>query len=332
MRPARLTAATAATLCTGVLAVAVVASLFVGSNAAPAGDVVRAILSGPADGEAAHLVWDLRVPRTLLAATAGASLALAGAFAQSWMRNPLADPGYLGVTAGAAFAVAVVMSLGVLSHPWVISGAALAGSAAAVALITAVARRSLDPVTLILVGVGITAALQAGATMLALHTHSVFDGMRQWTVGTTAGRGWTHITIAAVGLLVGGVLAAVVARPLDLLSMGEESARALGVNPRWVHLGAAAVIAVLAGTATAAVGPVVFVGFAAPHITRLATGPSLNRMLAPVALVGALLVLTADILGRVVMRPGELDMSVVIAIVGAPLLIWVARRGAGALL
>ena len=329
MRPSRL--ATVA-FCTGALALAVVASCFVGSNATAADDVFRAIVSGPGDGEAAHLVWDLRVPRTLLATAAGASLALAGAFAQSWMRNPLADPGYLGVTAGAAFAVAVAMSFGVLSHPWAISAAALVGSAAAVGVITAVARHSLDPVTLILVGVGITASLQAGATMLALRTHSVFDGMRQWTVGTTAGRGWTEISIAAAGLALGLMLAAVLARPLDLLSMGEESARALGVDPRWVHPGAAAVIAVLAGSATAAVGPVVFVGFAAPHLTRFFTGPSLSRMLVPVALVGAVLVLGADILGRVVMRPGELDLSVVIAIVGAPLLIWVARRGAGVLL
>lgn len=190
----------------------------------------------------------------------------------------------------------------------------------------AVSRVSPDPLTVILVGVGISAALQAGTTALALSSGGVMDAMRQWTVGSTAGRGATDAAVAWGGLLLGGALAAAVARPMDLLSLGREASTALGASPERARLGALAAVVVLAGAATAAVGPVVFVGFAAPHIARTLVGPSLTAMLAPTALLGGCLALGADVLGRLVMRPGELEMSIVMAVIGAPMIVWAVRR------
>ncbi|MGV0359983.1 FecCD family ABC transporter permease [Corynebacterium mastitidis] len=322
-RAARLGAVGAA------LAAALIAlSLLLGSRAIAPAEVVQALLAGPdaATGTGTgHVVWNLRVPRTLLALAAGAALGMAGALAQAWTRNPLADPGFIGLTAGAAFAVALATTLG-----WGATGgriaAALLGAALAALLVLAVSRVSPDPLTVILVGVGISAALQAGTTALALSSGGVMDAMRQWTVGSTAGRGATDAAVAWGGLLLGGALAAAVARPMDLLSLGREASTALGASPERARLGALAAVVVLAGAATAAVGPVVFVGFAAPHIARTLVGPSLTAMLAPTALLGGCLALGADVLGRLVMRPGELEMSIVMAVIGAPMIVWAVRR------
>ncbi|KQB84962.1 FecCD family ABC transporter permease [Corynebacterium oculi] len=311
-----------------ILVALVVLSLLLGSRTIPLGEVAQAVLAGPSAAEGTgteHVVWNLRVPRTVLAVAAGASLGMAGALAQAWTRNPLADPGFIGVTSGAAFAVAVGMTLG-----WGGLGGkitlALVGAAIASVIVLMVSRVSLDPLTVILVGVGVSAALQAGTTALALSSRGVLDAMRQWTVGATMGRGGEDIAVAWAGLLIGGLLAALIARPMDLLSMGEEASTALGAAPERIRLGAMAVVVILAGTATAAVGPVVFVGFAAPHIVRTLLGPSLASTLLPTALVGGALTLAADIIGRLVMRPGEIEMSIVMAGVGAPMIIWAVRR------
>ncbi len=310
-----------------------VASLFLGSQLLAPSVVWEQLRIGPdatanqvVDSEAHHIVWQLRLSRTLLALAAGAALAVAGALAQAWTRNPLADPGFIGVTAGAAFAVALSFTAGLAAT---VSGrmlAALVGAAIASMLVLWVSRVSVDPLTLILVGVGVSAALQACTIMLALYDTSIFDGMRHWTVGTAANRGFPEVTVATIGLLIGLVVAAIAARPLDLLAMGEDTSKMLGSSPALARGSAAIAIIVLAAATMASVGPVAFIGFAAPHIVRPVVGPSLQKMLVPTALVGAVLTLAADIVGRLVIRPGELEMSVVIALVGAPLLIWVVRR------
>ncbi|WP_448851587.1 FecCD family ABC transporter permease [Corynebacterium sp. 335C] len=321
-----------------VLAALLAASVLLGAKPTPPGDVVSALLAGPGgDGGAAapatggipthHIVWDLRVPRTLLAAAVGASLAVAGAVAQSWTGNRLADPGIIGVNAGAAFAVAVGLVAGVGATQTSRAMLGLVGAAAAAAVVVLISRRTRDPLTFILVGVGLTFALQAATNMMSLHTSSALQGMRMWTVGSTIGRDMPEAALAGIGLLVGLALAAAAARPLDLLEMGEDSARSLGVSPRSARALAAAVVVALAGTATAAAGLVAFVGLAAPHIVRPFTGPALTRLLPAAACAGAAACVAADIVGRFVARPGEVEMSIVLAIAGAPVMIWAVRRG-----
>lgn len=312
--------------------VAVAGSFAIGSRPIALADVLSSLTSGPsAQGEIPHIVWYLRAPRTALALVTGAALAVAGAIAQAWTRNPLADPGFIGVTAGAAFAVALGLTFG-LATGGVLglagkTGLALIGAAVTAALVVAVSRSSEDPLTLILVGLGVSAALQAATMLLSLNATAVLDGLRQWFVGSTSGRGLSDIAIAGAGLVLGGALATWVARPLDLLAMGHEQAIALGTSPAVTRGLAATSVVVLAGTATAAVGPVAFVGFAGPHLIRPLTGPALTRLLVPTALAGSAITLAADILGRVIMRPGELEVSVVLAIVGAPLMILAVRHG-----
>lgn len=305
-----------------------VASLALGSRSIPPGEVIAA-LHGAGEQDIHDIVWNLRMPRTFLAYFAGAALAVAGVLAQSWTRNPLADPGFIGVTAGASFFVALGTAIGIATSTSMRTALALVGAGITTLLVLAVSRRFQDPLTLILVGAGVSAALGSGAMIIGLYSTDVLDSMRRWTIGSTFGRGPEDVAIAGIGLVLGIACAAMVARPLDLLAMGEESSLALGGSPTTARVGAALSVVVLAGSATAATGPIAFVGFAIPHIVRRVVGPSVATMLLPSALLGGCAVLAADIIGRLIVGSSELEMSIVLAIVGAPFLIWGAHRGVG---
>ena len=305
-----------------------VASLAVGSRSIPPGEVIAA-LHGAGEQDIRDIVWNLRLPRTFLAYFAGAALAVAGVLAQSWTRNPLADPGFIGVTAGASFFVALGTAIGIATSTSMRTALALVGASITTLLVLAVSRRFEDPLTLILVGAGVSAALGSGAMIIGLYSTDVLDSMRRWTIGSTFGRGPEDVAIAGIGLAIGVTCAAMVARPLDLLAMGEESSLALGGSPTTARVGAALSVVVLAGSATAATGPIAFVGFAIPHIVRRVVGPSVATLLMPSALLGGCAVLAADITGRLIAGNSELEMSIVLAIVGAPFLIWGAHRGVG---
>lgn len=311
-----------------VLVIILLASLLLGARSIPLGDLWTILTSGPngTPSDEHTIVWGLRFPRTVLAAAAGASLAVAGAFAQSWTRNPLADPGIIGITAGASFVVALFFSFGLVGGIWE-SIAALIGAGATAAIVVASTQRTQDSLTLILVGVGMTTALSAATTLVALQSSRVYDGMRQWVVGSTVGKDGGDIAIVLTGLCVGLILAALTARPMDILALGDDVASGLGSSPGTTRGLAGLVVVVFAGMATAAVGPIVFVGFAAPHLVRPFTGPTLTRMLIPVALVGAACTVVGDILGRLLMRPGELEVSIVLAFIGAPFLILAVAKG-----
>lgn len=305
-----------------------VASLALGSRSIPPGEVIAA-LHGAGEQDIHDIVWNLRMPRTFLAYFAGAALAVAGVLAQSWTRNPLADPGFIGVTAGASFFVALGTAIGIATSTGMRTTLALAGAGITTLLVLAVSRRFQDPLTLILVGAGVSASLGSGAMIIGLYSTDVLDSMRRWTIGSTFGRGPEDVAIAGIGLVLGLACAAMAARPLDLLAMGEESSLALGGSPTTARVGAALSVVVLAGSATAATGPIAFVGFAIPHIVRRVVGPSVATMLLPSALLGGCAVLAADIIGRLIVGSSELEMSIVLAIVGAPFLIWGAHRGVG---
>lgn len=319
-----------------ILAAVAVASLLIGARPTDPGDVLAALAAGPSGASGAagaagpsdmgHIVWGLRVPRMILAAAVGGALALAGAVAQAWTRNPLADPGIIGVTSGAGFAVAVGMTAG-FGHAAAKAPLALAGAAVAALIVVGASKASADPLMLILVGVGVSAAATAATTLMALQSEDVLDGMRQWTVGSVSGRTGGDIALALGGLAVGGAVAAFAARSMDLLAMGDDAAAGLGASPALIRAAMLAAVIVPAAAATAAVGPVAFVGFAAPHLLRPLTGPALTRLLPAAAIAGAALSLAADVVGRMVMRPGEVEVSIILALIGAPLFILAARKG-----
>ncbi|MGN0128009.1 FecCD family ABC transporter permease [Glutamicibacter soli] len=275
------------------------------------------------------LVRELRVPRTLLAVVVGAGLGLAGALMQSMTRNPLAEPGLLGVNAGAAFAVAIAITLGVVQPAGYMSFA-FAGAAAASVIVYLMGSRKQsgnDVVRLVLAGAGLSVMLMAATQILVIgggtETHERFAA---WTTGSLQGRGYDVLPIAALVVFTGAVIALGLSRSLDTLALGEDSARALGVNPARIWLLSSTAVMLLAGAATAAAGPISFVGLAAPHAARMLVGAQHLRSLPLSMLLGAGVLLIADIAGRLVAAPAEIGAGAMSALIGAPVFIYLARR------
>ena len=277
-----------------------------------------------------HAIAVARLPRTALALAVGAALGLAGACLQGMTRNPLADPGILGIHAGASFAMVLAISLfgiGSLSaYVWF----AFVGAAAAMALVHAVAsigREGATPAKLAIAGAALTAGLSSWTSAVLLTDRQTLDVFRFWQVGTVGGRGFDVLVLGAPFLLVGAVLALTSTRLLNALALGDDLARGLGrrlVRDRLV-LGAAVVL--LAGTATALAGPIAFVGLIVPHAVRAIAGPDYTRVLPLSVGYGAALVTLADTVGRVVLPPTEVQVGIMTAVVGVPAFLWLVRRG-----
>jgi len=278
-------------------------------------------------------VLDLRLPRTVVGLVVGAALGLAGAVMQGLTRNPLADPGLLGVNAGAATAVVLAISvLGVTSPAGYVWFALLGAAAAAVVVygVAATGREGATPVKLTLAGAAVGAMLLSVTTAVLVVDTSTFDQFRFWQVGSLSGRDLPVVLAVLPVLALGAVLALVLGPLLDALSLGEDVARGLGQRTGLVRLLGAVAVVLLCGGATAVAGPISFVGLAVPHLVRALTGPSHRWLLPLSALVAPVLLLLADVLGRVVARPGELQVGIVTAFLGAPVLVAVVRSRRGA--
>lgn len=281
------------------------------------------------DGSNEHLlVRSLRLPRTLIGLGVGAALAVAGGIMQAVTRNPLAGPGILGVNAGAAFAIVTAVYLLGAVTPTMYVWFAFAGALSSALLVYAVGsagRGGATPVKLALAGVVVTALLGSWSSAILVTNERTLDEVRFWLAGSLAGRDlevFTHVVLMAAGI-VGGLL---VARQLNTLALGDDVARALGQRTGRTRVLCAALVVVLAGAAAAAAGPVGFVGLAVPHIARALAGPDYRWLQAYALALGPVLLLAADIVGRVVARPGEVQVGIVTALVGAPFLIRLARR------
>ncbi|MFE6697603.1 FecCD family ABC transporter permease [Streptomyces sp. NPDC057718] len=310
-----------------LLALAVAGGLAVGAQSVPPAEVLAALLDP--DAPHAPIVREVRVPRTLLAVAAGAALGLAGAVMQGLTRNPLADPGLLGVNTGAACAVvAATVLLGTRSLHAVVWWALL-GAALAVVVVYLLGGRGTGrgtPEGLVLAGVAVTAVLGAVVSGLGVLDADAYGTLRMWSVGTLSGRELPVLWEVLPFLLVGAVLALTVAPALNAFALGDEAARALGVAPGRVRLLGTLATVLLSGAATAAIGPVGFIGLVAPHCARLLAGPDHRRLMPYAVVAGAGLLLVADIVGRVIARPAEIQVGIVTAFVGAPVLIWLIGR------
>ncbi|MBB3661947.1 MULTISPECIES: FecCD family ABC transporter permease [Prauserella salsuginis group] len=309
---------------------ACVASVAVGSRAVPLGELWRALADfDPLSGD--HLVVrDIRLPRTLLGVAVGAALAVGGALIQTLSRNPLAEPGILGVTHGAGFALTVGAALGLAGSTVSQLGLGVVGSVLATALVYAVGRHS--TLRLLLAGVAFSAVLMGVSLGIRLMSPDTLDKYRFWSVGSLAGREQTDLTVPLVAIGVALVGALVIARSLNAVALGDTVAHTLGANVARVRTLTLVLITVLAGAATAVAGPILFVGLIVPHLLRRLTVGSVPWLVGLSAVVGPVLMLVADTIARVLLDTGEVPVAIVTAFLGGPMLIWVVRRyGAGSL-
>ena len=315
-----------------VLALVVLASFAVGARGLSLDTVWQALTRfDPADGD--HAVVHARIPRTVLGLLAGAALGLAGAAMQGVTRNPLADPGIIGINAGAALAVVTGIYLfGVTTLSGYIWFAFLGAAAAAVVvyLIASLGRDGATPVKLALAGAALSAGLISLMNVILVSSRDTLDRFRFWQVGGIGGRDWSVILPALPFLLVGAAIVLATGRILNNLALGDDIARGLGQRVGLARGITALGIVLLCGTATALAGPIGFVGLVIPHAVRFLTGPD-YRWILPFSLVLApALLLVADVIGRVVLLPGEVPAGIMTALVGAPVFVWLVRRGKGA--
>lgn len=308
-----------------LLLAVLVLSLGLGARQLSPAEVWHGLFDPDAPGYTA--VHGMRLPRTLLGLLAGAALGVAGGVMQALTRNPLADPGLLGINAGASAAVATAAAfLGVSSFTGYVWWA-LAGAAAVSVLVHAVGGgRAATPARLALAGAALNATLYSYVSAVMLLDTASLDKMRFWTVGSLAGAQPSTVLGVLPFVVAGAVLALVLARPLNALALGDDTARALGARPAATRTAAIAAVTLLCGAATAACGPIVFVGLMIPHLVRPFTGPDLRRLLPYCALLAPSLLLAADVLGRVLGRPGELQAGIVTAVLGGPVFLHLTRR------
>ncbi|GGO91811.1 iron ABC transporter permease [Wenjunlia tyrosinilytica] len=318
------TAAAVALLC------AVLLSLAVGARHIAPGEAVHVLLHG-GEGEAADIMWSLRVPRTVVGVMVGVALALAGTAIQGITRNPIGDPGVLGISQGAAVGVVLAISLaGVHSlsgYVWF----AFVGAAAASVAVYAVAssgRGGATPVKLALAGAAINALLISVIQGMLTTDAATLDEFRFWQVGSIAGRDAALAGRIWPFLLVGTALVLSVARGLDALALGDDVAKGLGQKVATVRVVGGIGATVLTGVGVCAAGPIAFVGLAVPHIARALVGADHRWIMPMAALLGPVMLLVSDVLGRIVFPPGEIPAGVMTALTGVPFLIAMVRRKA----
>ncbi|MEH1098901.1 FecCD family ABC transporter permease [Micromonospora sp. CPCC 205561] len=310
-----------------VLLALTVASVALGSRDVGWSDVVAAFRGADATMEQAAVTK--RIPRTLLAVIVGAALALAGAVMQGVTRNPLGDPGILGVNMGASLAVVVGMVAFGLSSPTSYLSSAILGAALAAVFVYAVGslgRGGPTPLKLALAGAATSAALASLVRAFVLPRNDVASGFQSWQIGGVGGATYDSTRQALPFLVVGFLICLLSARALNSLALGDELAAGLGERVALVRGVAAFGAVLLCGASTAVAGPIMFVGLVVPHACRLLVGPDHRWLLPFSALLGASLLTAADIVGRVVARPTEIDVGIVTALIGAPFFIYIVRR------
>ncbi|WBU38035.1 FecCD family ABC transporter permease [Homoserinibacter sp. YIM 151385] len=289
---------------------------------------IAAALTGDTSGISEAAVTR-RIPRTVLALLVGAALALSGATMQAVTRNPLADPGILGVSSGAAFAVIVGIAFFGMSNPYAFMVVAIVGAAAAAVFVYGVGslgRGGATPLKLALAGAATSAALSSLVSAILLPRVDIMTLFRAWQIGGVGGAQWERMGTVVPALALGALICLATARGMNSLALGDDLAAGLGEHVGRTRLLASVGAIILCGAATAIAGPIGFVGLVVPHLCRLLIGTDHRWLLPFSALVGAGLLLLSDIVGRVVARPEEIEVGIITAVIGAPFFIWVVRR------
>ncbi|MER6321834.1 FecCD family ABC transporter permease [Streptomyces coelicoflavus] len=321
-------------LLAALLVVVAAVSLAVGARALSPAEVWHGLVAAPEPDqrltEIRLIVRTVRVPRTVLAVVAGIALGVGGALIQGYTRNPIADTGLLGVNSGASFAVVSgIAAFGFTSpfqYVWLgFLGAAVAG--VVVFGLSSIGRGAGNPLTLALAGQGVTVFLAAMTTAVALTDKASLNALRFWNAGSLTGVGFDVIWPVSAFIAAGLLLALITLPSVNLLNLGDDVARGLGVNTALTRTVGVVAITLLAGAATAACGPIAFLGLMVAHVARYLTGPDYRWLVPYAGLLGAVVLLVCDIVGRLVVRPGELDAGVVVSLLGAPFFAVLVWRG-----
>ena len=306
-----------------VLGLAVIASVLVGARWVP----VSAVFDTTDD---LHAIVEARVERTALALVVGAALGLVGALMQGLTRNPLADPGILGINAGASLAMVLAISAlhftDLRSYVW-FSFAGAAAAMVVVHVVAALGRDGATPMKIAIGGAALTAAVTSWTQAVLLTERSTIESFRLWSVGTVGGRGIDLLIVALPFIVVGVLLGLASIGSLNALALGDDLARGLGRHVVLDRLVIGLAVVLLAGASTALAGPIAFVGLIVPHAVRALVGPDYRRVLPLSMGVGAALLLVADVVGRVVLPPSEVQVGIMTAVIGAPFFLLLIRRG-----
>ena len=301
-----------------------VISMMMGSVEIPLQEILGALAG--AGGTHAQILWNIRLPRTLVAALVGIDLALAGTILQAIMKNPLADPHIIGISSGAGLMGILVLLL-FPEHSELVTPAAFVGAMGAAVLIYLLAwKNGIQPIRIILAGVAVSAFLGAGiSALMILYSDRVHNAL-MWMVGGLSARSWPHVAMLWPYTLVGFVLAVIAARHLNILQLGDAMARSLGMRVELTRLALTAVAAILAASAVAVVGLLGFVGLIVPHVARLLVGSDHRALLPAAALLGAATLLYSDTFARVAFAPVGLPVGIIMAALGAPFFLFLLRR------
>ena len=313
---------------TGFIVAALALAVLAGETAFDV-DQFAAAFSDPTSGPA-EVLWQVRAPRAVCALVVGAALGLAGAVMQGLLRNPLADPGVLGVSATAALGAALAIVLGSAAVPGLIELSALAGAALAGGLLIAASRAMRAPEALILFGVALSSFAGAATALIFNLSPSPIASaeVMSWLLGSVQNRSWVDVAWVTPAVIVAGVFAALSGAGLRMLTLGDEGAAASGLNMGRLRAFALIAAALATGAAVAVAGVIGFVGLAAPHLVRAAVRGDAKRILAPSALAGGLMLIVADLLARLTPTDQELKLGVFTALIGAPLFALIAWRAA----
>lgn len=324
------------TILAPLLAASIAVALAFGSEPLPVADawsVVRAhLIGGQVDATTEAIVWDLRLPRTLLAATAGCGLAVAGAGMQTLVRNPLADPYLLGISSGAGVGATAVIATGFLAGlgVWSLSLGALMGALGAALLVFGIAQAQggLTPLRLVLTGVVLSSAFSAVSSFMVFWSADprAAQSVLFWLLGSVAGGTWDKLPPAAIVTAVVSLMLVVISRWLDALASGPEVARSLGVPVDGLRRGLFAGLSILVGVIVAVSGGIGFVGLVVPHLARMVVGARHRAVLPVAGVFGALFLVWVDVLSRVAVRPQDIPLSVVTGVIGAPVFLLVVGR------
>jgi iron complex transport system permease protein len=303
-----------------------VAGVALGSVRVSLGDIWAALL-GQHTGAGRYIVWNLRLPRVLLAVAVGMNLAIAGAVLQSVTRNPLADPHLLGLSAGGALAAVAALKLWPALALGNLAPIAFVGSLTGAALVYGLAwRGGVSPTRFVLAGVAVAALLSAITTGLLMTSGLTVQAIMSWLSGGLYARSWSHLRVIAPYWAIGSVAALLLARRLDVLALGDEPAAVLGLRVQRLRALLTALAALLTGSAVAVAGLIGFVGLVVPHIARMLVGSGHRYLLPVAALLGGALLVASDLIARTAASPRELPVGIVTAVAGAPFFLYLLRR------